>query len=380
MIKLFRTGIVGAGFIGAAHIENLRRLGTVQIAALCDSTGAEQKAAALCIPAFYTDYKQMIDHEQLDAVHICTPNNTHYEIARYALEHGVNVLCEKPLTTNTAEAEELLALAAKKGLRHGVNFHNRFYPMVHEMKEMVGRAELGRILSVHGEYVQDWLLYDTDYSWRLEPRVSGDSRAVADIGSHWLDTVETITGYRITRVFANFATFHPTRKKPLKAVQTYSGASPSPDEYEDVPITTEDYAQILFYLENGAPGNLTVSQMFAGKRNDMRIAIAGDKQALEWNSDRLNELWIGRRGGFNEVAVKDPAILSPTTSGMISYPGGHSEGFPDAFKQGFSQFYRSIEDKTGTYDYATFASGLREMRLCEAIVASARGDRWVDII
>jgi predicted dehydrogenase len=379
-MKKLRAGIIGVGFIGAVHIEQLRRLGNVEVAALTEALDPRGKAEALSVPAGYTDYREMIDREHLDVVHICTPNNTHFEIALYALEKGVNVVCEKPMTCTTAEAEQLAARAQEKGLVNAINFNCRFYPMVYQMREMIRAGELGNIYTIHGSYLQDWLYLDTDYSWRLEPKFSGASRAFSDIGSHWLDLVEFVTGLRAVEVLADFAVFHRKRRKPLKPVDTYSGMALRPEDYEEVPIDTEDYATVLFHFDNGAHGCCNISQVFAGRKNQMVAAIGGSKCAVHWDSENSNALWVGRRETMNGEMVKDPSILKPGTAGITSYPGGHVEGFPDTFKQNFKKIYAAIADgKPVRGEYATFDDGLREMIFCEKVVQSAKENRWVRI-
>lgn len=377
-MKQLKAGVVGVGFIGAVHIEQLRRLGNVEVVALADEAGAQEKADALYVPHAYTNYKDMIDNEQLDCVHICTPNSTHYEIAMYAMERGVNVVCEKPMTCTVEEAEKLRAYAKEKGLVNAMNFNCRFYPMAYQMRQMVRSGEVGDIYTVHGGYLQDWLFLDTDYSWRLEPEFTGASRAFADIGSHWIDLVEYITGLRAVEVLADFAIFHKTRKKPTKEIATYSGMALRPKDYEEVPITTEDYATVLFHMENGACVSCNISQVFAGRKNQMIVSVAGSRCALHWDSENSNALWIGRRERDNGELVKDPSILDDGTKGVISYPGGHVEGFPDTFKQNFKKIYAAIAGGKPE-DYATFDDGLREMVLCEKIVESARERRWVSL-
>ena len=377
-MKQLKAGVVGVGFIGAVHIEQLRRLGNVEVVALADEAGAQEKADALYVPHAYTNYKDMIDNEQLDCVHICTPNSTHYEIAMYAMERGVNVVCEKPMTCTVEEAEKLRAYAKEKGLVNAMNFNCRFYPMAYQMRQMVRSGEVGDIYTVHGGYLQDWLFLDTDYSWRLEPEFTGASRAFADIGSHWIDLVEYITGLRAVEVLADFAIFHKTRKKPTKEIATYSGMALRPEDYEEVPITTEDYATVLFHMENGACVSCNISQVFAGRKNQMIVSVAGSRCALHWDSENSNALWIGRRERDNGELVKDPSILDDGTKGVISYPGGHVEGFPDTFKPNFKKIYAAIAGGKPE-DYATFDDGLREMVLCEKIVESARERRWVSL-
>jgi len=380
MPKRFKAGVIGIGFIGAVHIEQLRRLGNVDVAALADDVGFQEKADALNVPKGYGSYKELLDNEQLDCVHICTPNNSHYEIAKYAMQKGVNVVCEKPMTTDIKEAKELLALAREKRLIHAMNFNCRFYPMVYQMREMIKSGELGDIFTIHGGYFQDWLFYKTDYNWRLEPEISGVSRAYADIGSHWIDLVEFVTGLKVTEVLADFETFHKTRNKPKKAIDTYSGMALRPEDYEEVPINTEDYATVLFHFENGARACCNITQVFAGRKNQMVVAIAGSKSSVYWDSELSNEIWLGRRDGANGQLVKDPSILAPETAKIVSYPGGHVEGFPDTFKQNFKKIYADIEAGVANNpDYADFTSGVREMQIGDKVLQSAKERRWVKI-
>ena len=380
MAKKLRTGIIGVGFIGAVHIEQLRRLGNVDVVALTDTIDAQAKADALCVPKGYEDYREMIDNENLDCVHICTPNSTHYEVACYALDKGVHVLCEKPLAVNEDEAKKLLAYAREKNLIHAMNLNCRFYPLAYQMREMVKSGELGEIFTINGGYNQDWLFYDTDYNWRLEPALSGDSRAFADIGTHWIDLVEFITGLKVTEVMADFETFHKTRKKPKKAIDTYSNMALRPEDYDEVPITTEDYAAVLFHFDNGARANCNITQVMAGRKNQMLLSIAGSKCSVHWDSELSNEIWIGRRDRDNGQMVKDPSIMAAAARSIVSYPGGHVEGFPDTFKQNFKQIYKAIETgDTANLDFANFADGVREVMLCEKIIQSARERRWVKV-
>jgi predicted dehydrogenase len=379
-MKKMRAGVIGVGFIGAAHIEALRRLGFVDVVALSDAQEAEKKAEALYVPKGYTDYREMIDRENLDAVHICTPNSMHYEMAMYAMEKGVSVICEKPMTVTAEEAAKLRDYALENNIVTGINFSLRLNPQIVQMKEMVKAGDVGRIYTVHGSYLQDWLYFDTDYSWRLEPELSGKSRAFSDIGSHWIDMVETIIGQKAVEVFADFETFHKTRKKPLKPVETYSGMALRPEDYQEIPIGTEDYCTVLFHFDGGAIGSCNISQVYAGRKNQTIISVGGSKCALHWDSELGNELWVGRRETYNNQIVKDPSILSEETRKVISYPGGHAEGFPDTFKQNFLKIYRAIEEKDSSVrDFATFEAGYREMLLCEKICESDGTRQWIKI-
>ena len=379
-MKKLRVGVIGIGFIGAAHVEALRRLGYVDVVAVANHNNGAQKAKELFVEHGYDDYREMIDKESLDAVHICTPNNTHYKMAMYAMEHGVNVMLEKPFTMTIEEAEKLCSYAKEHQIVTGVNHSLRMNPQVQQMKAMVQSGEVGDIYAVTGCYLQDWLYLDSDWSWRLEPELSGKTRAFSDIGTHWIDMVENITGQRTVEVLAEFEIVHKTRKKPKKQVATFSGMALRPEDYEDVPIKTEDWCSILFRFENGAIGSVNVSQVTAGRKNQQVISISGSKCALHWDSEDSQELWIGRRETFNQKAPKDPSILSKAAQSVIGYPGGHVEGFPDTFKMQFEKYYQSVLNKdTSKKDFANFEDGLREMILNERVYESAQKRAWVKI-
>lgn len=381
--KKIKVAVAGVGFIGPVHIESLRRAGNLDVVALFHpfENEAAEKAAAMGIPRYYIDYDKMIKEEDFDSVHICTPNNLHYPMAKAALLAGKHVVCEKPLATTVKEAEELLALATEKKLVHAVSFNLRYYPLVRQMKRMREKGELGNVYSIMGSYLQDWLFYATDYNWRLEPDKSGDSKAIADIGSHLIDLIEYISGLSITEVMADFSTVHPTRKKPLKAVETYSGKLLQPEDYADVPIKTEDYASVLLRFNNGSKGVVTVSQVAAGRKNRLSLEIAGSNVTLAWNSELPNELWIGKRNEANQQLMRDPSLVDPEVRSIIAYPGGHNEGFGDTSKQLFKEIYAAVREgkQPAKPTYPTFAEGLRELKLCDGIVESHRKQAWVKV-
>lgn len=382
-MKKIKTAVAGAGFIGPVHVESIRRNAGVEVAALFHPVEKEvqDKAVAWGIPHFYADFEKMIAEEDFDCIHICTPNNLHYPMAKAALLAGKHVVCEKPLATSVEQAKELVALAKKNNRVHAVNFNLRYYPLVRQMKRMREKGELGNVYSVVGSYLQDWLFYATDYNWRLEPDKSGDSKAIADIGSHLIDLVEYITGLSITEVMADFSTVHKTRKKPLKPVETYSGKLLTPGDYEDVPIATEDYASVLLRFGNGSKGVVTVSQVTAGRKNRCSLEISGANQTLSWHSESPNDLWIGKRNEPNAVMMRDPAIVDADVRNIMSYPGGHNEGFGDTSKQLFREIYQAVRAGAppATPTYPTFEDGLRELILCDKIVESHRTQAWVKI-
>jgi predicted dehydrogenase len=376
------VGIAGTGFIGPAHLEGLRR-NNVHVIGLAESTAelAQVKAKELGLERAYPSYEAMLADPEIDVVHLATPNYLHYTHAKAALLAGKHVVCEKPLAMNSQQSAELVKLAAEKGLVNAVNFNIRFYPLVHQARSLVQRGELGDLFIIQGSYLQDWLLFATDWNWRLEPGLGGTLRAVGDIGSHWLDLVTFVTGLRIESVFADFKTFHPVRKKPAKPVETYTGKLLTPEDYIDQPIQTEDYATILLHFQNGVRGVLTVSQVSAGRKNRLYYEISGAQTSLAWDSERPNELWLGSRTGPNQTLLKDPSLLSPEARAVASYPGGHNEGFPDTFKQLSKKVYAYIQagDFSAQPDFPTFADGHYEMLLCEAIEKSARQGVWVDV-
>jgi predicted dehydrogenase len=381
MTEKLRAAVIGTGFIGPAHVEALRRLG-IEVIGIAGSSPerARPKAESLNLPKVYDTWQDLVNDPAVDVVHITSPNHLHFPMARAAIAAGKHVVCEKPLAMNSQESGELLRLATEAGIVHATNYNIRFYPVCHEARSRVQRGDLGSIYMIHGGYIQDWLLYDTDWNWRLEPELGGSLRAVSDIGTHWLDLVGFITGLKVEAVMADFSTFVPVRKKPARRIDTFSGKLLKAEDYVEQPIHTEDYASVLLQFSGGARGVLTVSQVSAGRKNWLYLEISGSKSALAWNGERPNELWLGRRDGPNEVLIKDPSLLAPEARRFASYPGGHAEGFPDTFKQLYSAVYAYIQsDRQSPPDFPTFADGHEEMLLIEAIEHSARTQRWVKV-
>ena len=383
-MRRLKTGIIGGGFIGAQHVEAVRRLGYVDVVALADVTldRARAGADALSIERAYGSAAELLADPEIDVVHNCTPNVRHYEINRAALEAGKHVLSEKPLAMNSTETASLVEIARRSGRLTAVNFNHRGYPMVQQAPAMIAAGELGPITLAHGSYLQDWLLFPTDWNWRLDPAEGGVSRAVADIGSHWSDLVQHVIGQRITRVFADLQTIVPTRKRPLVQVETF-GSAKQTDQSEDVTITTEDYAAILFQTEGGVRGNFYVSQVSAGHKNKLSFEINGANSTVRWDGDEPNDLWVGYRDRANGLLTKDPSLVSPAIKGYTHLPGGHPEAWPDALKNMMSQIYAAVRDgRTDpgpTHAFATFHDGHHSARLVEAILESARTNTWVDV-
>ncbi len=376
------AAVMGAGFIGPVHVEALRRLG-VHVVGLLGVSDEESQAAAqkLGLPKAYKSYEEVLADDEVQAVHLAVPNRLHFGMARDALNAGKHVMCEKPLAMNSRESAELVELAAKAGLAAGVNYNVRFYPLCLEARDMARRGDLGEVYSICGSYVQDWLCYETDYNWRVLAEEGGELRAIADVGTHWMDLMHSITGLEVEAVCADLKTVFPVRQRPTGEVETFAGKVEKAVETEPVEITTEDYGCVMFRFVGGARGCLWASQVTAGRKNCLRYEIAGSQCALNWNSERPNEMWIGRRDGANELLSRDPALLSEAAAAAASFPGGHNEGYPDTFKQSFKAFYSYIEagDPGAEPGFATFADGHREIVLCEAIARSHREERWVKL-
>lgn len=377
-MKKLTAVIFGTGFMGRVHTEGIRRLGNVQVAGIAARTAdqARRFADELSIDRATGDYREFLADPSVDAVHICTPNALHFPMATAALSAGKHVLCEKPLATSVAEAREMIRLANEKNLAN-CTFHNlRYYPQVQNMRRLREAGEFGEIQVVQGTYSQDWLLYDTDWNWRIE---SGPSRAFADIGTHWCDMVEHITGQRITALCADLTTFQKTRKKPKGSVETFTGKTSTPADYTEVPITTEDFGSMIFRLGNSARGAMTVSQVSPGRKNRLFIEVYGTKSSAVWNQEQPDELWLGQRNLPNGVIVKDPSLLTEKARTYADLPGGHSEGYDDTFKQVFRRFYKRVADANAPVEYPTFEDGLRQLQILDAVMKSSQTRAWVDL-
>jgi predicted dehydrogenase len=281
---------------------------------------------------------------------------------------------------NSSESRELVRLAEQAGVVHAIDFNYRYMPLVQQARIMcLAGGEVGRVFAVHGSYLQDWLHQETDWNWRLVPELSGNSRAVADIGSHWCDLVQFVTGLKIVRVMADLVTIHPVRKRPKQEVETYAGKVLKPEDLEDAPINTEDYASILLEFDSGTHGVLTVNQCAAGRKNRLYFEIDGSKAALAWNQERPNELWVGRRDGPNQIIMKDPSLLHEEARQYAHYPGGHNEAYPDGPKNLFRNVYGFINGVRAGGDFATFTDGHNEIAICEAVIKSAEQKQWTPV-
>lgn len=377
-----KAGIIGTGFIGPAHVEAIRRLGFVEVLAVAERGDdlAAFKAKELSIPKSYGDYKQMLADPEIQVIHNCTPNHLHFDVNKEIMAAGKHVISEKPLAMNIQESRELVRLADESDVVNAIDFNYRYMPLVQQARAMCQiHNDVGRIYNIHGSYLQDWLHQETDWNWRLVPEMSGNSRAIADIGSHWCDIVQFITGLKIVSVMADLVTIHPTRKRPKVEVETYAGKTLKPEDMEDVAINTEDYASVLLEFDNGAHGVMTVSQVAAGRKNCLSFEIDGANCALGWNQEKPNELWIGRRNEPNQVMMKDPSLMHEEARDYAHYPGGHNEAYPDGPKNLFRNVYGYIAGTRPGGDFATFLDGHKEIAICEAMLQSSNERRWVEV-
>ena len=376
-----KTAIVGTGFMGKVHAENVRRLGNVEVAAVVGSgpQRAQAFADAMGIPHATADLQSVLDDKEIDAVHICTPNVDHFPMSLAALEAGKAVLCEKPMTMTSAEARKLVGVARELALPNAVQHNLRYYPVVQQIRQMISHGDLGDILIAQGTYSQDWLLYDTDWNWRIDSKSNGALRVMGDIGSHWMDMVQHLTGLPITEVCADLGTFHKTRKRPKGSVETFSAKKVQPSDYEEFPIDTDDFAAVLIHLGDRAKGAFTVSQMSAGCKNRFSFDIFGTKAGVSWNQESPDTLWIGHRNEPNQIIIKDGSLMYPAAARFADLPGGHSEGYDDSHKQVFKHFYAKVADASVEVNYPTFEDGLRGMILLEKVAESAAKRGWVTV-
>ena len=374
------AAVIGSGFIGTVHIEALRRIG-VRAVGLLDSSpqrGA-RRVAELGLPKAYGSIEELLADDTVQVVHVTSPNELHHSQVKAIIAAGRHVVCEKPLALTSAESAELVALAAASGLVNAVNFNIRYYPLNQHVAQLVAEGGIGDIRLITGRYFQDWLLYDTDWNWRLESKQGGALRAVGDIGSHWLDLVTFLTGLHVTEVMADLTTFIPVRQKPAGPVLTFSTertAATIPVE-----IHTEDVATILLRFGGGARGSVAISQLSPGRKNGLAYQIDGASSAVAWDSEQPDSLWIGHRDRPNELLLRNPALMNPAGAAAARLPGGHVEGFADTFGAVFTAVYADVlaGSPSAAPRYANFAAGDEEMRIGDAVLGSARTSRWTKV-
>jgi predicted dehydrogenase len=378
-------GLVGPGFVGAHHLDAVRRLGYVDIIAVAASSAASarRKADALGVPRAYGTFEDLIADPDIHVVHNTTPNYLHVPVILAALKAGKHVISDKPLATTAADARVLLDAANRAGVVHAVTFNYRGNPLVQQAREMIAAGELGDVHFIHGAYLQDWLLEATDFSWRLEPEKGGESSAVGDIGSHWCDLVQHVTGRRIVEVLADLTTVIDTRLKPAASAEAF--ARDADGAREPFRVRSEDLATILVRFDGGAKGSVSVGQVCAGHKNGLWFEVNGRQASVRWEQERQNELWIGRRDAANSVLVKDPSLLAAGARPYAHLPGGHQEGWADAFCNVMRVVYGFIAsgarpDAAKPPAFATFEDGYHSACVVDAILESHRsGGVWTRI-
>ena len=383
-MKQIKAGIIGMGYIGASHIEALRRIGFIKVEAVADVNYelAKAKAEAFYIPKCYRTVEEMIADEEIDVIHNCTPNHLHLEINEKIIKAGKHVFSEKPLAMTSKESAKMLKLLEQNpDVIHGVNYCYRLNPLVQETKRRFEKGELGKPLLVHGSYLQDWLLYDTDYNWRIEPEVSGPSRCISDIGTHWMDLVQCVLGSKIVEVCADLVTVYPVRKKPTAQVETFSTSGST--EYEEKKVETEDYGAVMFKMDNGVSGVFHVSEVSAGHGCFFNFELDGTKCSVAWNQETGDRMWVGHRESDNNLVLRNPATIDKRVLPYTHLAKGHPEGWNDAEVATIFSFYNFIREgrKQGVdnADFADFYDGHYEVKLVEAILESNKNRIWVKV-
>jgi predicted dehydrogenase len=383
MMKKFKVGLIGTGYIGLVHLEMLRRLPAVEVVAVADSNQALARSAAarLEIPKVYARAEDLIGNPDIRVVHDCAPNNVHFDFNKKAVESGKDVLSEKPLSLNSRESGELVRLADKHKTLTAIDFCYRYYPVVQEAAARVRRGDLGEVRAFVGHFLQDWLFYDTDYSWRLDSAVAGEANVIADLGSHWCDLVQFITGRKIVEVMAELHTCIPKRKKPKSGPLSFSTQKAA--DYDEVEVTLDDYAAMFLRLDNGARGNFTTCQVAAGRKVDIELQIFGTKESYAWSHVHPNALWVGHRERGNELFYESSQLQAEETRKYAALPTGHPMGYHDAVFNLFRDYYQALEAKWEGKPFAAhfpdFHTGHEEMCVIDAAVESSRSGKWVKI-
>lgn len=382
-MKTIKVGLIGTGYIGMVHLEMLRRVIGVEVAAVADTNKdlARRAADKLGIHRVYAEAGELITDAEVEVVHNCAPNHVHFEINAAAVQAGKDVLSEKPLALNSRESAELVRLAEEHGALTAINFCYRYYPVVQEAAVRARRGDLGEVRAFMGHFLQDWLFYESDYSWRLDPKIAGAANVVADLGSHWCDLVQFVTGRKIVEVMAELHTCLPKRRRPKGGVLSFGAGQAG--ESEEVEITLDDYASLFLRLDNGARGSFTTCQAAAGRKVDLEFQIFGSKESYAWSHVRPNALWIGHREKANEVFYESSILQAEGTRKYAALPTGHPMGYHDAVFNLFRDYYEAVTAKrTGKPFNATFPdfrTGHEMMGVIDAAVESNESGQWVKV-
>jgi len=358
-----RAGIIGTGFMGSVHAQAVRAAGA-EVSAVAGSSQVSAEAAAPGLGARTAaeSPEALIARDDVDVIHICTPNATHADLVRMAIAAGKPVVCEKPLATSVEDARELTDLADRAGVVTAVPFVYRFYPAVREARDRILRGDAGRLWLLHGSYLQDWLAGADAMNWRVDPTLGGASRAFGDIGVHWCDLMEFVTGHRITRLVANTSRAYDQRE---------TGGRPSS-------VATEDAATLLFQTDKGAAGSLVVSQVSPGRKNRLWFSFDGTEASYSFNQERPDTLQVGRAESSSEIAVGQQTLSTPGGRRYAKLPPGHPQGYQDSFNSFVADAYAAVQGQEPE-GLPTFRDGLRAAVLTDALVTSAARQSWVDV-
>jgi predicted dehydrogenase len=383
-MKPLGMGLVGPGFIAAHHLDAVRRLGNVEIVGIAGSSldSTRKRARELNAGRAYASYQALLADPAVHVVHNTTPNHLHKEVSLAALRAGKHVISDKPLASSAQESRELFEAARDAGLAHVVTFNYRGHALVQQARAMVAKGGIGAPVFVHGRYLQDWLTDERTYSWRLDPKRGGASSALGDIGSHWCDLAEHVTGARITAVLADLHTAVPVRQAPAESTKAFAKSKSA--QRREVKVTSEDLASVLLRFDNGARGCFMVGQVLPGHKNDLRLEVNGRLASVAWQQEAPNELWIGHHAQANTLLARDPATLDPLARAYAHLPAGHPEAWADAFRNLIADAYDWIR-RGGSPDtrppaLPTFADGYRNSLVIDAMLRShAAGGIWQDV-
>lgn len=384
-MKKLRVGIAGFGFIGPHHMDAIRRTGIAEVTAIATSSpeSARKKAEQYGVAKGYGDWREMVADPEIDVIDVATPTQLHKPIALAAIAAGKHIIVDKPMALTSDEAKEMLAAAETAGVVHAVTFNIRYNIMVQHARAMVEEGKLGQIRFVQGHYLQEWLLEETDFNWRIQPEHGGALAMVADAGAHWYDMAQHITGQKIVRVLADLTAFIPVRKQPTGAREAFAAVDDG--DTTDYEVKVPDLGTMICEFENGGRGLFSTSALCPGHKNDLTIEVCGSEASVRWQQERPNELWIGHRDQPNQVLLKDPPLLNPGIAHYAQLPGGHNEAWPDAFRNLMGNILSFIAEgkSPGEADeiaFPTFHTGLNITRIVDAIAASAKaGGTWAAV-
>ncbi|WP_240720940.1 Gfo/Idh/MocA family protein [Pseudarthrobacter sp. NamE2] len=369
--------------IAAVHARSARTAGAEVLGVLGRNPQRSQQAAdQLGVPRGYGSLQQVID-DTPDVVHICTPNDQHHPQALAVIRAGINVICEKPLAVTADQASELLEAAQRAGVVATVPFVYRFHPLIREIRSRIQSGSLGRVLTIHGSYLQDWMRDQESSSWRVDVASGGASRAFADIGSHWCDLVEFVTGEQLSAVAATTDIAYPTRPVPDgPSFSKAEGVEHEGETQQRMKVATEDIAVATFKTASGRLANVVVSQVASGRKNRLWFEVDGTLGSAVFDQENPEQAWFGTETGAS-IVVRDPSQGSPDQSRLAIVPAGHPQGYLDAFAAFVADTYAAVRGESPE-GLPTFVDGTRSARIVDAVVASASAaavseNNWKDI-